>query len=129
MSSTTPSATRNSPPRCSSASGPRQVVRSGGSQVGSQRPLPHQIVLATDVACISPAGLPGGLSASRRTKTLSMGTLAMACPLGLSVATLSPDLDSDQDGSGGVAAVTPMPVSGTSVSTSQPGGQGVAQSA
>ncbi len=57
-----------------------------------------------------------------------MGTLAMACPLGLSVATLSPDLDSDQDGSGGVAAVTRMRVSETSVSTSEPGGQGVAQS-
>src|SRR5260221_5469571 len=65
---------------------------------------------------------------SSRTKTSSMGMLAMACPLGLSVATLSPDLDSDQDGSGGVAAVTRIRVSGTSVFTSGPRGQGVAQS-
>ncbi len=41
---------------------------------------------------------------------------------------LSPDLDSDQDGSGGVAAVTRIRMSESSVSPSEPGGQGVAQS-
>jgi hypothetical protein len=54
--------------------------------------------------------------------------IAVAVPLGLSIATLSPDLDSDQDGSRAGAAVTRIRMLETSVPTSEPGGHGVAQS-